>query len=419
VTDTEKRLEETMARIEQLNVESSVSGRISVISSGDRPGPPVNARQRIQLTALGAMLGIGCAIGFMTLVGAGNRRIRFVDQATSGPMRATVIGVVPEISSKRPQEDAQKFAALSVHQIRARLQLDGLGKTRKVLAVTSATPGEGKTSLACALGLSLAASGKKTLLIDFDLNGQGLTSIAMERARLGDMLVREGELSPKQLNNAIVKAARNGWRIGDMLVEAGYVSREKVEDTARKQWAVNGGLADVLAGQPIEHCLINHTPQLLSILPVGNTDGHDLTTLSPERIESFLQTLKQEYDVILLDCGPVPASLDASLVIPHADAVLFVMSQGARQAAVQRAFDHLDDLRTEMAGVVFNRGQWQEVQSYGSSSSSTDSRARMNSIIGEDAATADYAKAYGPLAHATAAHQRRHQQSQPAVVWND
>lgn len=418
VAEAQARLAETTTRIEQLNVESSVSGRITIISPGERSGLPVNAGQRLQMSALAAMGGASVAFALMLLVGSANRRFRSVDQARTGFPNTTVLGVVPEISSPLLDEESGRNAALSVHQIRSRLQLNGLGKRHPILAITSATASEGKTSLTCALGMSLAASGNKTLIIDFDLLGQGLSASAVDRPLLGDLLMREGALVPKHLSKALRSATKKRTRLGDALVEMGFVSRDDVESAAHKQTQLNRGLADALAGHPLDECVVKHLPESLSILPVGNTDGHDLTSLSPAKIEAFLAKLKEEYDVILLDCGPLPASLDASLVIPHADAVLFVVSQGTREDAVQKAFLHLEDLRAHTAGVVFNRARLRDIQSYGSSSRPRQSRGRMSNAITSANPNADFARAYGPLAFATATYQRQREEQSP-IVWCD
>lgn len=419
VVDAEKRLEETEARIEQLNVESSVSGRITVISPGDRPGLPVNAKQRVQLSAVAGLGGASAAFVLMLLVGAANRKFRYADQTRAGLPRATVLGVVPELSPRLTDAELSRSAAMSVHQIRARLQLDGLGPRRPVLAITSASPGEGKTSLACALGMSLAASGNKTLLIDFDLCGQGLSDSALDRPLLGDLLLREAAVVPKQLNKAIRQSVKQSRRLGDTLVELGHVSREQVEAAAGKQAKLNRGLVDVLAGEPLDECVIKPVADPLAILPVGNTDGQDLTTISPAQIKLFLDQVKEQFDVILLDCGPVPSSLDASLVIPYVDGVLFVVSHGTRESAVQRSMEHLAELHTEMAGVVFNRANWRDLQWYGSSSRSGQSRSRRPAPVPVRAPGAELARSYGPLAVATASYQRRREEAASPLIWVD
>src|SRR6202041_3456826 len=61
-------------------------------------------------------------------------------------------------------------------QIRTIFKISQNNDEPQILAVTSAAPGDGKTSLTLALGLSYAACGTRTLLIDCDLVGAGLTS---------------------------------------------------------------------------------------------------------------------------------------------------------------------------------------------------------------------------------------------------
>jgi len=376
---SEKRLEETDSRIEQLNVESSVSGRISVLSPGDRPGLPSNTSQRIQLTALGGATGSALGVGVMLLLGMANRRYRYADETRDGMPNVHVLGVIPELAAQSAGDQA-KIAAMSIHQIRARLQMDGLGAHRRVYAITSAGASEGKTSVAAALGLSLAASGTRTLIVDFDLQGQGLSDCVGIRMQLGDLLVREGKLDAAKLAVALRRSARRRERLGDVLVELGYAKREEVEAAATKQSELNRGLADVLAGDDMARCVVTDLPDSLSILPVGNTDGNDVSTLSPSTIKVFIERLKKDYDVILFDCGPSPASLDASLIVPHADGVLFVVSQGSRQDGVQRAFTHLESLNARLSGVIFNRATWRDIERYGSQSRVSQNRHRSTDL---------------------------------------
>src|SRR5204863_9112175 len=87
----------------------------------------------------------------------------------------TLLGILPNLPDRLTDPAQAATAAHCVHQIRTMLQINS-SEDRKVYAVTSASPGDGKTSLTLALGLSFAASGSRTLLIDCDLVGAGLTS---------------------------------------------------------------------------------------------------------------------------------------------------------------------------------------------------------------------------------------------------
>ena len=66
---SEAQLRETVTRIEQLNVESAVSGRIDVISDGGTPFFPINAGKRKQSTLLGAAAGGALGVGLILIIG--------------------------------------------------------------------------------------------------------------------------------------------------------------------------------------------------------------------------------------------------------------------------------------------------------------------------------------------------------------
>ena len=87
----------------------------------------------------------------------------------------TLLGILPNLPDRLTDPAQAATAAHCVHQIRTMLQINA-GEDRNVFAITSASPGDGKTSLTLALGLSFAASGSRTLLIDGDLVGAGLST---------------------------------------------------------------------------------------------------------------------------------------------------------------------------------------------------------------------------------------------------
>ena len=64
----------------------------------------------------------------------------------------------------------------SIHQIRGMLQIQGGARNHNVFAVTSPVAGRGKTTLTHALGVSFAHANARTLLIDCDMIGGGLSA---------------------------------------------------------------------------------------------------------------------------------------------------------------------------------------------------------------------------------------------------
>jgi capsular exopolysaccharide synthesis family protein len=175
------------------------------------------------------------------------------------------------------------------------------GEERNVFAVTSASPGDGKTSLTLALGLSFAASGSRTLLIDCDLVGAGLT------ARL-DMAGPDG----------VLEAMTNR----DLLP---YIRQTDIAD--------------------------------LSMLPVGQAQAHHAGMFSPAALRRLLNEAKKHFEIVLIDSGPVLGSIEATPVCAASDGVILTVSRGQQRPLVEKAIQHLASIGARFAGVVFNRAQ--------------------------------------------------------------
>src|SRR4029079_11029440 len=97
------------------------------------------------------------------------------DEANDGVSNVPLLGILPRLPEKLSDPEQAAVAAHCIHQIRIMLQVGQNPDQCRTFMVTSASTGDGKTSLTMALGLSFAASGRKTLGIDCDMVGQGLT----------------------------------------------------------------------------------------------------------------------------------------------------------------------------------------------------------------------------------------------------
>jgi capsular exopolysaccharide synthesis family protein len=217
---------------------------------------------------------------------------------------------------------------------------------RRAFAVTSASSGDGKTSLTLALGLSFAASGSRTLLIDSDLVGAGLT------ARLG-MNGPEG----------ILEAMTNG-----NLLE--YTKTTDVSD--------------------------------LAILPVGLAQLHHAGIFSPQAVRRLVNEAKKHFEVILIDTGPILGSIEATPVTAASDGVILTVARGQQRPLVDKALTHLRSIGARVAGVVFNRAQAKDFeQSISGISMRSASRSANGNTNSRTNQTKD-AGQYGPVARAVA-----------------
>jgi polysaccharide biosynthesis transport protein len=132
-----------------------------------------------------ALVGLG-AIGYETV----SRRVCGLADV-KGAVPCPVVGVVPDA----PANDATKVAAAneSVDKLRAYVSQTWLGRGATTVAVTSAVGDEGKAFVAFGLASSLAQSGYKTLLVDFDLREPTLHAFAAVPNLAGTCEVLRGE----------------------------------------------------------------------------------------------------------------------------------------------------------------------------------------------------------------------------------
>jgi polysaccharide biosynthesis transport protein len=291
-------------RLSLLNLDSnptksSAIGRVEIISEGEEATLYSDTRKK--LGALGFLLGGSLPIFGVMLLGAMDRRFRYSEDAQAGAARVPLLGILPYLPDIANDPDQAGIAAHCVHQIRTLLQIGGVEHDRKVFAVTSATSGDGKTSLSLSLGLSFAASGSNTLLIDFDMIGGGLT------ANMG--------------------------------------ARSDV-----------GLLAAIDDGQLEGHVRPTAFPRL-SLIPAGRDDAQEVSRLSPKLVRRIIEAARKQYDVVVIDTGPILGSIEATLVCGIADGVVLALGRGQHKDMAARAVETLRSVGAHIMGVVFNRAQ--------------------------------------------------------------
>ena len=308
-------LEQTRNRILQLSVESGNSGgRLSILSYGDVPFAP-EKNKRLALTGGGAFGGAALGLGIVLLLGFLDRRLLHIEstQAQLGPTER-LLGVLPQIDGGVVDLAGGSDAAYCIHHIRAMLQIRQSATGHKVLGVTSSSPGDGKTTLVINVGMSLAATGVRTILVDCDFDGGGLT------ARVQRMIAK---------NQSLVTAAGAG--------------------------AKSVGLVGVLQGAPLDAAIVaTHIPNLF-LLPLGATPGTGSGKLSPAALRGVLAALSMNFQSVILDTGPILGSIETSIIAAESQGMILVVSRGGDKSNFRRASDMLARAGASVEGVVFNR----------------------------------------------------------------
>lgn len=189
----------------------------------------------------------------------------------------------------------------AVRTIRNTILLSDFEGRLRSIAITSATPSEGKSTIAAHLAIANADRGKKTLLVDGDLRRPSL------HTKFGFTL-REG------LSNVLTGELR--WEDVVLSVE----------------------------GKPN-----------LTILPSG-PGSHRAADLIGPRLSSLLDEFAKEYDLVILDSPPLLGFAECLQMAAAADGVLIVSRAGeTRRKAVAAVISSLNRVRANIIGVVLNQ----------------------------------------------------------------
>ena len=374
----QKRLDDTKFRIDQLALESMRGGRIDVVSRGDRPILPYEDK-RVQASLIGGVAGGAMGVGLFLVVGLLGTRMRSSTEACAAAAHIRLLGMLPNLPDDLSDPEQIAVAGYSVHHIRTLLQLRPHAGDHQVFAVTGSASGTGKTSLTLALGISFAASGAKTLLVDFDMAGGGLTSRleAILRRRAGAVLQSSGLITKAQLEEALRLADRQHVQLSAALVELGILSKEQLNGKLALREGASRGLLDVLGGGSLDDFVVDTGVDGVDVLPVGGARAHDMSRVSPASVRRLMQEVRHRYDVVLVDTGPIPGSVEAPIVAAQADGVVLMVSQGDRRNNVASAFDLLYSIGARVEGLVYNRARTRDMarSNYSSSLSASVSRS--------------------------------------------
>lgn len=400
-SDAEKRLA-------ALQIEQENSGRVRTVNEGELPTEPANYRKRLQMTGALGLLGFGIPFGLAFLIGTLRARLNHYEDAKASWGGGAFLGILPELPGNMADPQQALVASLSVHEIRSLLQGVSEKHDTKCFMITSATAGAGKTSLALALGLSYAGAGNKTLVIDFDTIGGGLSAKIRRivRSRLGRLLIEQGLLEESQLILAVEMAERSGRKLGETLVDLGHISDGQLSEALNRQATQNYGLKEAITCGDLAACVTETGVPNLMALPVGETSVGDVGTFARKDIRTMLVQAREQYDIVLVDTGPILGSLEAALLAKETDAAVLVLAAGEQERLVNQAIERLQHNGAELAGLIFNRARQKDVVRFSSAASQRSRMSRGSDIpMIQPNDSGGVPHEYGPIAHATAAFQ--------------
>ena len=195
----------------------------------------------------------------------------------------------------------------------ANFRCASMDRPLKTVVITSSIPDEGKSSISCHLAQAMAASGKRTLIVDCDTRNR---TIAIRY-----------NLHPK------------------------------------------AGLFSLLSKQAQLNEVLTPTPvQGLSIIDIEPSIPNPADVFASKRFQSFLTQMEEMFDYIVIDTPPVTAFIDAAVVASHADATILVVRENfARRDEIAYACEQLRKADANLIGTCMNFCSHQGGTYYGSS----------------------------------------------------
>jgi succinoglycan biosynthesis transport protein ExoP len=307
IAHKEKLARATADELERIRIELNASREIDKrrVTTHEPPFTVlgIEGNRRLKYTIL---VGLGAfLLGFGGLVGweYRSRRVTRTEEVTS-ELGMRLIGTIPPLvqsAGEEAREDANSPLVEAIDTTRIMLTHCAADGTKlRVLMVTSAVSGEGKTTLSGHLAISLTRAGFRTLLID-----------------------------------------------GDMHAPSAHVLFD-VPGTP--------GLSELLRGEANLADAVRATPiPGLSIMPAGRWTMSTRQSLVGDRWRQLKQELEGEFDFVVVDTSPLLMVSDAMLLAREADGVVVSVLLGVSQIArVAETVNRLQAIGAHLAGVVVN-----------------------------------------------------------------
>lgn len=284
------------------SLEGSSTVRVIPLEDATVSSTPVSPDTK-KLTGMGAIAGFALVLAVIFLRRTIDTKLRTREDATKAT-DAGVLGVLP-ISDELTEEnilhsDSDHVSQEAIRQMRTNLRFVNVDNPPKSLIVTSAEPGEGKSTVSTSIARALADAGEPVIIIDADLR----------------------------------------------------------RPTIAKKFKIDSkvGLTQVLAGQvELADAVRQFEDTQLFILPAGRIPPNPSELLGSDKMRQLITELSGEFTVIV-DVPPVLPVTDAALLSTAVDGVVLVGSVGkTRKENLAEAAANLRKVSANLLGVVINR----------------------------------------------------------------
>lgn len=318
--------EALLKRLQEVRVaENQNLGNARVVENALVPNAPFSPRTQLNVI-LGGVAGLLLGVATAFALDARDRRLKTVQEAQDR-LGYTMLGAIPLFSAIGGKEIAARDGDRAIRlplrdlprsslgeafrMLQANLRFSSSDKPLQVLVITSSVPQEGKSTVSANLGMALAELGNRVLIIDADLrrpsqhqlwerpNTGGLSNVLVGQKSLSEVVQREEALSERQTD------------------------------------------PDRFAH--------------LYLMTAGVVPPNPIALIDSQTMSETLDTLKGQYDYILIDTPPLAVAADAAILGKKADGVLLVVRPGVVSLPnVTATKDTLKRSQQPVLGMVVN-----------------------------------------------------------------
>jgi polysaccharide biosynthesis transport protein len=278
----------------------TVGANVALASSATRPTAPTRPRPTLYVL-VAALLGLFFGIGGAFLLERLDTRLRTADEVRDR-FGELILARMPRRGRTETSVNAfnEAFGLL-----RTNLHFASPDRPPKVIAVTSAREGEGKTTCVTQMALAMAEIDSKVVVVDADFRRPMLQRLVMPE--------HPEPLLPGLSNH-------------------------------------------LLDGGPLEEIIHSTGTPGIELVPPGPLPASPAAFLESHRVQPALQELAERADLVLIDCPPLSAGADAAILAGRVDGVIIVVDlDRSDERAVRDVLRQLETVHASVLGFVLNR----------------------------------------------------------------
>jgi polysaccharide biosynthesis transport protein len=290
------------------------TGNIRIVDPAEVPKSPVKPKQT-QNMLLGLIVGLSLGIGLAFFLEYLDNTVKIPEDIKEHlkipylgpvPVFRAIVDENPGNPERRPQGDLvtlsspKSTASEAYRGIRTSILFSAADTAPRAILVASAAPMEGKTVTASNLAITMVQAGNRVLIIDCDLR----------RPRL-----------------------------------------HRIFDVPRDR-----GISNILVGNcTIDEATVHAAIPRIDIIPSGPVPPNPSEMLGSQNMTHFMQTVRDRYDLIILDSPPITAVTDTVILSRLVDGVLLVIRAGeTHREIIKNSINLLQAANARILGAILN-----------------------------------------------------------------